>query len=76
MQSHLFVQFEKTKKRKKKATNLIDNREQICGCQDIGWRMGEIGDGSRKDKLPVIKQVSHGDVMYSMETVANTVLYI
>ena len=68
VQSHLYVQFKKTKK-KKKAANLIDNSEQICGCQGIGWRMGEMGDGSRKDKLPVIKQISHGEVMHSTVTI-------
>ena len=26
--------------KKKKAANLIDNREEICGCQGIGWGMG------------------------------------
>ena len=59
----------KTLKKKKKAANLIDNSEQICGCQGIGWRMGEMGDGSRKDKLPVIKQISHGEVMHSTVTI-------
>lgn len=51
-------------------------REQIDGCQRQGMglgKMGEVGEGVQRYKLPVIRC---WDVMYSMVTRAyNTVLY-
>ena len=43
-----------------------------------GWPgLGETGEGGQRSTLPVIRQISPGDVMYSMvTTVNNTVLYI
>ena len=36
-----------------------------------GWRVSKMGKGVTRYKLPVIKQVSLGDVTYSMVTTVN-----
>ena len=35
--------------------------------------MGNIGEGGQKDKLPVVKQVSHGNAMQSVVTIVNDI---
>ena len=43
----------------------------------MGWGGGfEWVKGVKMYKLPFIKYISHGDVMYSMATTVNTVLFI
>ena len=62
------------KKKKKQAHRY---RKQFGGCQrwKIGGR-GEMGEGAKIYKLPVIK-ICDGDVMVSMVTIVNnTVLHI
>ena len=63
---------------KSKQTNkLMDPRKQIGGYQRKSGELNEMGEGVKKYKLPSIKQISHGDVMYSMGTIVNnSVLYI
>ena len=57
------------KKPKLKKQNQVHRyREQTGGAKWV--------KGVKSYKLPVIKEISHMDVMYSMATVVNTVLYI
>lgn len=59
------------------------NREPIGGCQRHGlgmmvtWRVGEMMEVVKRYNLPVIRQISSEDIMYSMVTIVkDTVLYI
>lgn len=42
----------------------------------VGWMVGELGKGGQRFKHPAIRWISHGDVMYDMVTIVNTVLCI
>ena len=56
---------EQTKRNKTRLTD-TENRLVIAG--GCG---GEMGEGIKAYKLPVIKSISHGDVMYSMGNTVN-----
>lgn len=39
-------------------------------------RGAKLGGGSQKAQIPVAKEISHGDAMYSMLTIVNNIVFI
>lgn len=53
------------------------NRNQLVPAIGGGWAVGEMVKIVKKYKIPSVREISLGNVMYSMATlVNNTILYI
>ena len=63
-------------KKKEKTNKPLSHRSDywLPEAGSMGWEKWVMG--IKRSKLPVIKEVSHGDIMYSMVTIVTTVLHI
>ena len=71
IQFHLHME---SKKQDKTETD-SDTESKLVAARGAGCgKLGETGEGIKKYKLPVIKQISHEDVRYSIGNTVNNIV--
>ena len=74
---HLYVKPKKQNKwtnKKQNRNKTIDTRNKLVVPGGVGEGMGEIGEGIKRHRLPVIRQMSHRAVMHSIGNLVNNIV--